>query len=327
MDFDASQWNPSTIGKASRSVYHYTSADGLLGIVESGTLRASEASSLNDLAEIKQGWKFIRNWLDQQSDSKTVSYLRRLAGEDGSVGGPSQTEAFVVSSSTIGDDANQWRLYAAGGRGYAIELDPGTSLAVLAKGKRIEKKSERRNALNLGELMRDSVMVSPWLKVLYSDQEKDAAMVDLLEWADRSAEYFENASSSEEQWDLNRQEYEVAVHVALEKIAQLIKEPGFAGEREARTVVTFAWAGPHLSFRAGQYGISRYARLAVASASKEGRVWYVDDGIVEADKLPIKSVRLGPLLHAENNMSSVEALLKACGYKNVGVDASTVPLR
>src|SRR5664279_4177638 len=121
---DTAFW-PAAVRQASGSVFHYTSAQGLLGIVPSGTVWASEASSLNDLAEVRQGWEAISRLLVSREDSEARQLLISLATHP--LDAPH--EVFVLSASTAGDDANQWRLYADGGRGYALELDGTVQLA------------------------------------------------------------------------------------------------------------------------------------------------------------------------------------------------------
>src|SRR3954454_3229480 len=103
---------PSVIRKASEPVFHYTSATGLLGIVKSKCVWASAAASLNDKAEIRQGWSEIKAWLEAQKRTYEIETLLDYAEA------PFQDthEVFVLSGSTAGDDANQWRLYADGGK-------------------------------------------------------------------------------------------------------------------------------------------------------------------------------------------------------------------
>ncbi len=55
-----------TIMPATGSIYHYTSPSGLLGLVENHELWATEATGMNDLGEVRQGWDFIRSWVRGQ---------------------------------------------------------------------------------------------------------------------------------------------------------------------------------------------------------------------------------------------------------------------
>ena len=112
---------------ATEPVFHYTDGNGLIGIAHRGVLWASEAAGLNDRAEIRQGWAKIRAWLDSQPDGEIIELFKNHAAS------PLRDshEVFVVCGSTRGDDANQWRLYANKGAGYAVELDPKQQLVVV----------------------------------------------------------------------------------------------------------------------------------------------------------------------------------------------------
>lgn len=97
-------------------IYHYTDPAGMLGIITGRVLWATEASGMNDLAEIRQGWEFIRKWLATQSqDDDVLSDMRdvaRAGPEEMWYGtAPSVDNVFVLCATQAGDDANQWRLY------------------------------------------------------------------------------------------------------------------------------------------------------------------------------------------------------------------------
>src|SRR4051812_46887785 len=128
MSDPANRLMPPSITTFRGSAFHYTSSAGLLGSLENKSIRASAASSLNDLGEVRQGWALIRRLLAELPESDAVDLLKRFADEPMR----SEHEVFVLSASTRGDDANQWRLYADDGHGYAIELDASVPLAAVS---------------------------------------------------------------------------------------------------------------------------------------------------------------------------------------------------
>lgn len=66
------------------AIYHCTSPDGLLGILQHHELRATQASGMNDVAEVRQGWEFINQWLEAQDASDhVVGVMRELAKKNG----------------------------------------------------------------------------------------------------------------------------------------------------------------------------------------------------------------------------------------------------
>lgn len=103
-------------------LYHYTSAQGLLGILRSKSLWLTDTRFLNDSAEIRFGLNFVLKALDnwekiEEGDDFAdclASYLR----------GPlmRQLLLFVFSLSGNRDDLPQWRAYGNNARGFALGL-------------------------------------------------------------------------------------------------------------------------------------------------------------------------------------------------------------
>lgn len=104
------------------TLYHYTDARGLQGIVETGQLWASSARHLNDFRE------FVLTL-----DAFDTYLAARLARSDSSPGARGMVERFIADIANIranettfiacfsewGDDLSQWRAYGREG-GYAI---------------------------------------------------------------------------------------------------------------------------------------------------------------------------------------------------------------
>ena len=116
---------------APKTLYHYTNATGLKGILESGTLWASDISSVNDPSEVSFGISELQGALDKFSKDKFDDF-RKFAESISKI--PWQKEIaniahfFICSMNhdSYGDDLSQWRAYGNNGRGYALEFDgPG----------------------------------------------------------------------------------------------------------------------------------------------------------------------------------------------------------
>src|ERR1022692_3290202 len=97
-------------------LYHYTSIEGLLSIVESGRIRASHIRYLNDSSETESLWRVLiiqlearRESAGSEEDRARLSELIRLSE------GRSRLNEFVASFSEKGDDLSQWRAYCPGG--------------------------------------------------------------------------------------------------------------------------------------------------------------------------------------------------------------------
>lgn len=314
---------PETIRRAEGSVFHYTSPSGFFGLVENGELWATESSAMNDMAEVRQGWAFIREWLDLQGHDQAVESMRWAADEDGIVS--TLRDIYMCCASSRGDDANQWRLYAARGRGYAVELDAAIPLSAIA-AKMARPARPPREPGRLYFLREPTASVSPWLGVLYSDAEKRSALDGLLENARRELESVKQANY-ETEYDYNE-----ALGVAesetgrdLARLAQLMKADGFSGEHEYRTVVTTFLDGIS-KFRATENGVVRYVRMTASPEQHES-----DDLVYKSEHekltVPVRSVRSGPLLNDKNGRATLTAFLKENGYGSADVLHSDIPLR
>src|SRR5271168_1741603 len=106
-------------------LWHYTTQDGMRGILESGTLRASDIYHLNDPGEVTHG----------------LEPALRALGIEGRRGPPEMglfaqhvsavlrdrisevANFFVLSFSTDGDYLPQWQAYAENGHAYALCFD------------------------------------------------------------------------------------------------------------------------------------------------------------------------------------------------------------
>lgn len=308
---------------ATGSVYHYTDAGALLGIVENRVLWASEANGLNDRAEVRQGWAKVRAWLESQPDCEDVGLLRMQAERPEK----EEHEVFILSASTRPDDANQWRLYANGGRGYAVEFDASEWMVAVTGSKDARNPNPGKTHLwTVGQVLAD---VTPWMHVLYEQSDIASALEALVDdirarrvMLESEAHSVSGDALEEVGWGF--QQLTEDAYSQLATIAHLIKEPGFAGESEVRIVATFARADAHIKYRASTYGVVGYVELAACPSGRGPiRVYHRD----EVDQpLPIRSIRLGPLLQIEHG-ASVRGFLRKNGLDDVAVEHSQVPLR
>ncbi|MBI1376851.1 MAG: DUF2971 domain-containing protein [Frankiales bacterium] len=135
-------------------LYHYTDAAGLLGIIRSHTIWATDAEFLNDAQEMKFGRAEVLEALrtkarrldasgvgfgtEEESRSAVIrSVIDHLHPREGGVTNQQWHAAYVACFCEDGDLLSQWRGYAPGG-GYAIGFttsglrnlsDPGGTVA------------------------------------------------------------------------------------------------------------------------------------------------------------------------------------------------------
>ena len=113
-------------------LYHYTTAEGLKGIVEKCEIWASDIFSLNDKSEIYHGRDMLLDHLkkntlsEEHGGRKRQQFITALEG----INPEKVSPTYVCSFSQEHNDLSQWRAYCPHG-GYAIGL-PQERLGKLA---------------------------------------------------------------------------------------------------------------------------------------------------------------------------------------------------
>lgn len=104
-----------------RCLYHYTSAAGMRGILESGKLRAHNIDDVNDKAEIRYAVSVMRAHTErsyaQEPYEPVAVLLAQIAKQLDSV---DTSHVFIASFSAENDDTSLWRLYSDRERGFSI---------------------------------------------------------------------------------------------------------------------------------------------------------------------------------------------------------------
>lgn len=306
-------------------IYHYTSAAGLLGIVDNHSLWATEAFGLNDVSELRHGWRFVNKWLASQVVDEVIEEMQQHV--EGDTDRYMSVEVFMCCASTLPDDASQWRLYADNARGYSIEIDPRVDLGVVARvsAPPTAKRPKDGKAVDIGALFREHAEVSPWLRVMYTDDEKVLALSALhakLSDSLKACRAQMRKAVSEEEYEELRTNWQGGVRAGLSTLAQCMKAESFRGESEVRAVGTL-FIDTHCYFRATPYGIVRYINLI--TSPDEASPYKVVVG--NSSRLPIKSVCLGPAQIAQNSIGATSSALNRHGYDDVRVVESRATLR
>ena len=125
------------VGDADRNqfVWHYTTGDALISIIESGTIYATQVSCLNDSTEVRYGENLLRDaFINLQDNCPHGEGARQLLerilkannGENDSRE-KMPSDWFVACFSKEKDDLSQWRAYGGGENGFAIAFPAGAS--------------------------------------------------------------------------------------------------------------------------------------------------------------------------------------------------------
>jgi hypothetical protein len=133
------------------TLYHYTSAEGFAGIVESQRPWATEFSYLNDTAELEYGCELVSEVLAAKRRGQHSKVVARFLEDAEFVFSPYEVfySLFVFSLCAEGDLRSQWCLYAADATGYAIGFGAGAllrhPLSGTPDGQRLLKVEYRRD--------------------------------------------------------------------------------------------------------------------------------------------------------------------------------------
>jgi hypothetical protein len=109
--------------KVPRVLYHYTSAQGLLGILESNSLRASDLHFMNDFSELKYATELINNELVRAAKEHIADLLPQFLSKPFRAYIIDEFTAYAVCFCEKEDQLSQWRAYAGHGTGYALGFD------------------------------------------------------------------------------------------------------------------------------------------------------------------------------------------------------------
>jgi Protein of unknown function (DUF2971) len=231
-------------------LYHYTTAIGLMGIVQSQTLRATNAEFLNDAQELQFGRPQVHDALLKQADelsphsgagdanTSRASVMRSAAYElapDGLSAGRQYHFVYVACFCEAGDLLSQWRSYGASG-GYTVGFR--TSHLRLVQPAEMEVRD------SMTEEIEESATL---VKVRYGDAAVEEAVTSVL-----------GSVAPKPVSHLGVIGFHRAQSVVLPALAG-IKHAAFSEEREWRLVVV---SGPHKpSFRVGPLGVTPYIGL------------------------------------------------------------------
>lgn len=182
--------------------YHYTDAQGLLGIIQNGRLWATDIRFLNDPSE----GSFLPERLIALMESKTggISDTEReiIRGLKKALCNPrANYSSFCASLSANGDLLSQWRGYGSFGNGYAVGLSLGGGLP--------------------------HPQIAAYYDVIYGDEGLEELAFDLLDLF----------VSSFEKWkDIMFDEWAYTVSV----LAKSFKDRSYSEEQESRLVCTYS---------------------------------------------------------------------------------------
>ena len=123
-----------------KDLYHYTSSEGLLGIIQSQTLHCSHIYFMNDYEENLNLWRhffaYLNKWETREKDA--VNFIKVVRNEFKHWAVLSKEKIsldifehfkiddyllYVLSFSHIEDDLSQWRAYTSNSFGFSLKFN------------------------------------------------------------------------------------------------------------------------------------------------------------------------------------------------------------
>lgn len=305
-------------------IWHYTDSAGLVGILtgvttspkpwreedpaaeprlfteQTGTLRATAATLLNDFSELRYGAERIRRWYETSTNATGGTARDHIAIRfvlNDLVSQLAENPAYVCCASTVRDSLEHWRGYAGDG-GYAIQLDPAQTYTLLQRPS-----------------VETEFMVAPvWLRVRYSPAEQDELIETIFEQLLRPHSLVGRMLATDDTASAI-----TVVRANLAALAAVLKHPAFAKEEEVRLIVQRPPA-VQPEFRPSRRGPVPYLTLGHAPLGNA-------QSPTVFTPLPIGEVLVGPPTGEamEQRERGSRMLLDATGRSGTPVNLSNIP--
>lgn len=270
------------------TIWHYTSAEGVVGILREKAFWASSVEMLNDADELKYGVARIEKaWRDRvEAGNELQAITEWLTHARAKFDAFERSDSFVLSASKDGKSHNQFLTYG----GYAIGLFPDMRLTKQAAPTVPPGSYQATGAFDTG-----------WRPVLYEEEAQRAHIESLF---DILSELAEVQGGSTHIPDV----YGAAVECIL-RAAVYMKHPNFASEQEVRLYGRSLSTNADIDLHIGRFGVVPHLLIRANEYSDENRA-----------PLPIHRIHLGPgLLQPQSAKRGLEVALRAFGHAQVAV--------
>lgn len=260
-----------------KKLYHYTSGDGLMGMILEGKIWCTQIFYLNDREEIINGWRMFFELLNDYDDTFKKSLLQNPNINawnkllfiqsnndfiDFSEFPIHDYPYFVFCLSSKGDDLSQWRGYSPDNSGFAIEFDFNENF--FKKSEFITTKEQDSNKKGVILLKR----------CIYKNKDKKELLKKILD------HYKQNNNKT---WD---------VFFEIVSLFFFFKAEAFHHEKEYRLLIGLNKKNlDKIKFRKGKSTLIPYLEINVEYSIFTG-------------------IRLGPTTSRQHSKSSIKMLIK-----------------
>lgn len=279
-------------------LYHYTKPEKLLSILESGTIRFSNALYLNDKEEVTYSYKLILNLIDEMPNLNQelfkrikshfhTKYTNIISGADNF---DNKYEYYTISFSTESDNLTLWNNYSKG---------------------------QTYTGYNIGFCKKD--MISDMEKIGFNSvygsviyqQEKQRTVLKLIfeKWNKQYEKIFSGARTKSTSNKLADIFFELVDILSV--ISLFFKNPHFKDEKEYRIIFI------------NNFG-SNFAKQTKICEKNGLFIPYIEYRFL---KKTVNSINIGPTLEENIFYTSTCRMLSNFGYGSKTVNRSKIPLR
>ncbi len=296
-------------------VYHYTTIEGIVGLLTSRQLWTSDVAYLNDISEYTYADGAIAGVIAglKPGDPDLTGLLSVLQNNPREFGFDVYASCFCEREDLL----SQWRAYSGHGTGYALEFDWNLLRERFSGDSDIFCGRIEYEETSQKQLLH--TLLTPLMPILQQDFTALAtSKVDALAeeskslTADERTHRFEIATA-----DLLKEITRPVLTAAATSLLSFsiarafLKSPTFSEEREWRVAVLKPRSAEGVAFRTSHDILVPYYPLELGAASE----------------LPIRRIIVGPGPHPAQAQDSMRRFLLGKGLSHIEVDASPIPLR
>jgi Protein of unknown function (DUF2971) len=272
---------------APRVLFHYTSAEGLKGIIESGKIWATSSYHVNDSSEYRYGFQLAESVLNLETNHRTLAEMvrRSLNNHYGLL------NFYLTCFCDSANDLSMWRFY--GLQGYSLGFnfsDLVSRLAVQPVAPVAWTRSNLRPGLSL-------------VRVIYDEE----TQLDLIQKLINKASELEVSDGLES--------FTAGIALVISECISAFKNPAFSAEREWRLVQTLPIGtdGKDAHMRVKNEKLIPYIELDVLQQP--------------SGLLPLHSIHLGPAVDRVGGERAIRLLLDKYRYPEVRIEGCSHPIR
>jgi len=303
-----------TRGQPPETIFHYTTAAGLLGIVRSNRLWASDLLYMNDSTEVEYGRQLIIDVAAEVAGEAKCPMAQMLCKSIntvlypvGMVGGGFYAACFCEE----GDLLSQWRGYSGGVGGYAL-------------GFRVRDLQHVRASTPERKFVLRPVVYDP-------THQRDLIRAFLLEVDCALAELL-NGDLAEREQDVHGIAY-VTIQRQMLECMLTMKNPAFKEEREWRLIHYRSGYGREpeatVDYRPTRSFIVPYVALDITPMGPEILDHMPPEHQVDVrahNRVPLSTVIVGPSGHPQAAVAAIRTMIRDL-HMNADVINSQIPIR